>query len=53
MVVRKLKRLRTPVLKRTNLATFLIVFNNAVINLNHFVQKLLRGDTQTDRQTES
>jgi hypothetical protein len=40
-------------LERTNPLTFLTLFNNVVINLNHFIQRLLRGDTQTNRQKVS
>jgi hypothetical protein len=36
------------VLERTGPPTFPTLFNNAVINLNHLVQKLLRADIQTD-----
>jgi hypothetical protein len=41
------------VLEGTNPPTSLALFKNAVINLNHLVQKLLRENTETDRQTES
>jgi hypothetical protein len=38
------------VLERTNLPTFLKLFNNSALNLKHFIQKLLRVDA--DQQTE-
>jgi hypothetical protein len=38
------------VLERTNLPTFLTLFKNAVINMNHLVRKLLM---ETHRQKES
>jgi hypothetical protein len=39
------------VLEITNPPIFLTLFNNAVINLN-LLYKLLRGHTQTGRETE-
>lgn len=36
----------------TNPPTFLTLFNNAAINLNNLVQKLLSTDIQIERQRE-
>jgi hypothetical protein len=41
------------VLERSNPYTFLTLFNNAVINLNHLDQKVIKGEIQPDRHTES
>jgi hypothetical protein len=35
--------IKQEVMERTNPATFLTLLNNAVINLNHLVQELLKG----------
>jgi hypothetical protein len=45
-------QIRQGFLERTNQPTLRIQFNNAVINLNKLVQKLLSKDTQTDRHTQ-